>query len=342
MKKIISALAALIFVTGINFTAQANSFYASTLVSGVDNTFEDQSRDVVVDINANGKLDSGDVFFGFVRLDNKTSPSPAISLSNKLYAVFSQQVDTITPTAAGYPRRYDIVFKPTTVAGLRLSDFVAGAPASGIGTVFDRAGGAAFGTDLINASPGDVNGDGQISMEDYIKSITNQGILEAVVGLGTAPSEADDFYDSETGALPAVGVDPFATLAILDGLPSSATLGGYAAGLSIDTVLNPLAPTVTYNEVVASNSNITGVPSLHELGISGGSIFGASNLANYSETSNAKDYPNSQDFGIADKANFIVNPNVISEVPEPNTILLLGSGLVGFAALSYGRLRKKS
>src|SRR5438105_3644782 len=57
----------------LGFAPAARAEYMSTLLAfNQTNDFEDVSRTAFVDVNNNGKMDAGDVFFGFVQF-NATS-----------------------------------------------------------------------------------------------------------------------------------------------------------------------------------------------------------------------------------------------------------------------------
>jgi hypothetical protein len=161
----------------VSLSSQGSVFFDS-LVDNALNFYEDQNRESVFDINGNNKVDAGDVFVGYVRIDDRSSPLPGESVSNDVYGVFSLQVASITPTAIGGSTLYNIVYAPTTVAGLRLSDLgVTNTDANSLAGVYGDVG-----ANYITASPGDVDGDGRLSILDFTSAIT-ANTLDMVVGL---------------------------------------------------------------------------------------------------------------------------------------------------------------
>jgi len=192
MKRVLF-LAALSAMLLVNASRAQAGYYTSILVSGVNNTLEDQSREAFIDRNPlgdapDGVFGVGDVLVGFVRIDNKSPPPGATP--NHMYAIFSQQ---ITSFGIFIPGVIAVVnFSPTTAAGLTLSALTGVGPASGIVALYDSV--PVFPTDLIATSPGDLTGNGTTNLFDYFKSIKDNGTLQLIAGFGGAASQADDYF----------------------------------------------------------------------------------------------------------------------------------------------------
>jgi hypothetical protein len=323
MKRLFSLLAAVGLVLALNSAAQA-SFLSSILANGL-NTFEDQDREAYVDVNGNATFDVGDVLTGFVRLDDHAPPVNGVGpINNRIYAIFSQQVVSITPIVPGLV--VDIQFAPTTAAGLTLSDLTGVAtPAGGIVAVYSDF--TAI-TDLVNTSPGDRTGNGTTNLFDYFDEITDEMMLTLVAGFGAGVTEADDYFE-------ALAIGPGALLTTPGGagpgvalIPSSVTLASFDAGLSI--LFNADA-NVVYNEAVVS-SNLT----IHDLAVSNGAVRGSFGNPLAPEYGNINpDLAYTNPGGFDTDADFFVNVTVI---PEPGSFILMALGVATFGG---ARLRKR-
>lgn len=283
---------------------------ASTIVGGLTpgvlNTIEDQDREAFIDANRDGVLSVGDVFVGFVRIDNFLPKG--VSSNNQVYAVISNQiigVNALDPTI--------LSLGTTTVAGLRLQDLTGNAAtAGGLFAVYDRA--TPYATDLINGPP-----PAATSIFDYINYITGGGTLQLTAGLVAA----DDYLMVNNGPAFAIG----ASTALFPGLPTSVTVNSYSGGLSIgynNTGFSFEDAVVTVDEL--------GVFHTTQLGIGNGATRGQAGEGNQAVWGNAPGFQqclNAQgagnvSCGFVTDADFFVVP-----VPEPGSLALVGAAILG-------------
>jgi len=74
--------------------ADAGSTFSSVLEVDRINTFEDQSRESIYDLDGDNTLSAGDVIHGFLRLDNRAVPSPIALGPQDLYLAVAIQVES--------------------------------------------------------------------------------------------------------------------------------------------------------------------------------------------------------------------------------------------------------
>jgi hypothetical protein len=353
--------------------AKAAVFLGNIYVTGANNTFEDQDREALIDRSPTGDTPDGvfgvgDVLLGFARLDDHTQPAGAFGdLGNRVYGIFSQQVVDVNGTGTG---PYEVIFDATTVPGLTLSAITGlTLPAEGIAAVFDRT--TPFPTDLINVSPGDVNGSGGApNLWDYFAEIVGNagpvpqpslvagignagGAVLTTVGAGTIPDPAafaplPDHFIARTTPLGSALITGTLPLALLPTLQTSETIVNFEAGLSI--LLNN-DPDVIYNRRVSATETVlsplfSGPVIRHDLSITRGTVGGvagdttasppgppAVNASEWTETN--PDSPYSNPGGFITDADFVVNPTVI---PEPGSILVF-AGLFSIGCIVASRSR---
>ena len=225
-----------------------------SLVYDTLNTFEDQSREAVFDVDGDGAISEGDVAVGFLRLDNRSVPAPPFNLNEPdgLYAVFAIEVDTIDTTDLGAAgsitfATYAPVTNPAAVAaGLDLDTIVGGIPAvNSVGTPIEP-GGAMVAVyegvtpNLIISAPGGA----ATNLLDFTTHISGFD-LDLVLGLGAGATEGDDIWLSRTFA--PVGGSPFSDITVHENLPlgSGFTLAEFQAGLSIGCSAIRISPPST-------------------------------------------------------------------------------------------------
>ena len=330
-----AALVAALLLWGLATSAHAG-FFSSTLTPGVDNRYEDNSREAFFDNPGgapNGTFGVGDVILGFVRIDNKTAPN-GLDLkipTPHIYAVFSQQVVAVSGTA--------VILANITGAAV---------PGTAVFAVYDSIPG--FGVDLITTSPGNVGTGGAVTMKDYINFITANGSLALVGLISTAPRTASgDFLIASSifagaSTVQAGACTPIGTT--LGCLQESQSVAAFSGGFTDDPTLTGLA----LDRVVASNSLAADpaaggiVAGFYQIALTQGAASGFIGAVNASQWTNGSEFGaftqcsvNGQatSCGFTDNVTFVVHPT--QRVPEPMSLILVGVGLLGLAGV--GRMR---
>jgi hypothetical protein len=315
---------------GLGSSAQAG-LLDTYLVPNAINFFEDNSREAYFDANNSGFFDAGDVLVGYLRIEQRTAPSVQ-DTGNTLYAVFSQQVAGINASGV-------VSFAPTTVAGLELSSFAAGAEANALVALYSGD----VGLDLTLVNPGDVSGNGTITLLDYLQAIT-AGTLELTAGIAAASD--DQFKALVSTTLPL-------STATIAGLSTTSGIASFEAMMSILTNNTSFS----FADVCSTGffAGIGGIPAgtCATLQLVTGNVLGAGNAANgefrdgsefgafqQCDTDPATGTQNNTPCGFIDNADINVLP---VSVPEPASMILFGFGLAALGMYGrHSRNRKKS
>mgnify|MGYP001412089201 CR=1 FL=1 len=320
LKTAIAAAAGLLVAGAVSATTIAGG-----LTPGVLNTIEDQDREAYVDVDADGRISVGDVFFGFVRIDNFL---PKGVSTNKVYGIISNQITGADPYGLG--TNNILTLGTTTAAGLTLDALTGDAnTAGGLVAVYDSAVDFA---DLINAPPG-----GATTMFDYINYIVANGTLRLVGGFDPAGDPDNYLHVQNILSLSLNSLNaPLATLS------TSVSINSFVGGLS---VLYNNTPFV-YDDAVVT-TDFTGLNSYtNQIGIGNGASRGmvgegneaiwANAGAGFAQCTTATGAAAS--CGVVTDADFFVQPR--RAVPEPASLALLGASFIGL--IGAGQLARRS
>lgn len=330
MKCTLSLATAAILATAMVAPVQAARI-KDNVIFDVENTFEDQSREVVVDVDGSNSLSNGDVFLGFLRLDDRTVPT-GLSLGNEeLYAAFSLTVTNLTLDNVNSSA--DLSFAATTQAGLQLQDVTGDAAVSNsaLTAVYSD-----IGANLIVTNT--TTGTGDILTQT---SAVSNGTFEFSAGLVDA---LDGFVQSGEGVFnlaSANGLLPLNFATIGGGLGAGNAIQ-FGAGLSIIQNESGLG----FNPSVSS-TDLGG--SLHQLVLANGSFSGACNILNSAGDADCSmGMPASTNYlfgqiggfnyyGLTDNLDATVDP---FDVPEPSVLALLAIGMLGMGGTAARRNKR--
>lgn len=293
--------------------------------------FEDDSREMLFDIDNNGSVSPGDVLVGYAAIGQTSNPTTGVN--NSIYAVFSQTFDPATfgSNTNVQGTRYFGEFAATPSASVAsldnllptLSASIGGfAPGTMIAFV-EVAGG--FSENLITTNLPALGGiDGAIT--DILDA---EGTLAFTAGL----QDPEDFFVFETTRLTAATDFVAGSIDLTEDIPFSSQLGNFGAGLSITG--NYLGNMVTFNRVigttfeVASTGNIYGFGNLYDVAILNGNFGGINDGAGGLIQGGGLNFVNNADL--------VVNATV---VPEPSSIVaFLAVGALGVVGARRRRNR---
>jgi hypothetical protein len=322
LKKLIPI--AVTFAMAVGMGAANATTISGGLTTG-ENLVIDESREAYVDANHSGFFDAGDVIIGYIKIDKFSTTG--LSANNQVYGVFSQQVLSANPTTGS------VVFTPTTVSGLTLSDLTGCSNCSdGLFALYDRT--TPYTTDIIQ-NPLVTATD----MQDYVDFIVNNGTLELV----GSTSVAGNFIVSAVQQNPLTGQNFLATPnSLFVGLSSSITIASTAAALTFTEnntglAFAPSEVTLTPLGFVPAGFDTS------QLSVNSGTVSGSGaagptpqNWLKVTGFTQCLVGGVSTPCGFIDKNNFNVN---VAQVPEPGSLALIGLALMG--AVGVGMRRKQ-
>jgi len=351
------------------FSAQAGTF-EDTFISGPINTWEDQSRESIVDVDGDGALSDGDVIIGFLSLDNRAVPGPGTALNtDSASIVFSQMVENfqdgplVLPNGDVAAAAWDLVGTPTGhVTGLAINDLYKRVTGVDLPTMTSPGAPMAltiedFGFDPLastgggNAAVGDFDA-GQVDLTDIMMNIIAGGKLSEVSGIGTDAGD-DDFFSSQ-----ASNASALSTLSLLDdiGLASGVAIT-FNGGLSVlfedfdfhtkveEAVPFPLSPGVfTFHDTTITNGDTTGAADISYTGVFGTRVTGAGNPFIPNNSENPMAFTHSFDgndfiaYPVSNNADVSQVP-LRDVIPEPATA---GLGLIALGALAGATRRRRN
>jgi len=312
MRYLLSAALALACVA-----TSAQAGFIDTVTVGVQNTYQDVSREQVYYQNGAKGLQVGDVIVGFNSIDLNATPGGPHLTQNTLYTAFSVQVMSITNGGT------TVNFAPTAVGNAHSLQTILGMPGLNSGTMFmllDRLNASPFGVNLLNTNPPP---GATATMNDYIKYLAANGTLELTGGFKTGNP---DFFSTDFRRIGGVQITASsATAAKVNSFGNGLTFGDNNGGLSIldnNTGLGFIA------------SNVGEDLMLHQLTIQQASVSGGNNLANFKNWGG----PGANNAGVSDNASFSLTPFV---VPEPSSIALFSIAIIGLGVGGYfGKKRR--
>lgn len=317
--------------------SQAASIFSRLFASQPNNlTFEDDSRELLLDVDGNGGVSPGDVLVGYAAIGNTFNP--ATGVDNSIYAVFSQTFDGATfgsVTNGAGNTRYFGEFTATPSASIasldnllpNLSASIGGfAPGTMLAFV-EVAGG--FSQDLITANLpalGNVNG-----------AITNILDAEGSLAFTAGLVNTEDFFAFETAFLPPSRDFVANGIAVTETISSSLILGNFGAGLSMTG--NYLGSSVIFNRVIQSEFFVNGSDTnygegeLYDLAITNGNFGGI----NTGDGSDPTALVQGGGMSFINNADAVVSATI---VPEPSSIVaFLAVGALGVVGARRRRNR---